>query len=118
MNSLWGGVEQPSQRTPGGGCQHPPNGGSSEMHDWGGVHKITGVHGPLQGCVENTLRTRLLKTNNNKLTNGYASIRINKNGYTTQKLINNKQQMTNGYTLTSWIINDYTTQNCIQNWTI
>jgi len=36
MNSLWGGVEQPSQRTPGGGCQHPSNGGSSEMHDWGG----------------------------------------------------------------------------------
>jgi len=52
MNSLWGGVEQPSQRTPGGGCQ---NGGSSEMHDWGGVHQITGVHGPPQGGVENTV---------------------------------------------------------------
>jgi len=34
---------------PVGGCQHPPNGGSSEMHDWGCVHKITGVHGPPQG---------------------------------------------------------------------
>jgi len=22
---------------PVGWCQHPPNGGSSEMHDWGGV---------------------------------------------------------------------------------
>jgi len=49
MNSLWGGVEQPSQWTPGGGVSTPPNGGSSEMHDWGCVHKITGVHGPPQG---------------------------------------------------------------------
>jgi len=33
------------------GCQHPPNGGSSEMHDWGDVHNITGVHGlPQGGC--------------------------------------------------------------------
>jgi len=46
---LGGGVEQPSQRTPGGGGSKPPNGGSSKMHDWGGVHKITGVHGPPQG---------------------------------------------------------------------
>jgi len=49
MNSLWGGVEQPSQQTPGGGVSTPPNRGSSEIHDWGGVHKITGVHGPPQG---------------------------------------------------------------------
>jgi len=35
----------------------PPNGGSSEMHDWGGVHKIllAGVHGPRKKGVEKSL---------------------------------------------------------------
>jgi len=57
MNSLrpWEVLDNHPNGLPVGGCQHPPNGGSSEMHDWGGVHKITGVHGPPQGGVENTL---------------------------------------------------------------
>jgi len=52
-----GGVEQPSQRTPGGGgCQHTPNGGSSEMHDWGGVcTKSRGFMDPRRGGVEKSL---------------------------------------------------------------
>jgi len=43
MDSRWGGV-------------NTPNGGSSEMHDWGGVHKITGFMDPRRGGVENTVQ--------------------------------------------------------------
>jgi len=61
-----GGVEQPSQRTPGG-VSTPLNGGSSEMHDWGVYTKSRGCMDHCRGGVENTLHQGQLPCETGKI---------------------------------------------------
>jgi len=58
MNSLWRVLNYHPNGLPVGGVNTPPpNRGSSERHDWRGVHKITGFMDPPGGGVENTLKS-------------------------------------------------------------